>query len=112
MQSSNLHNRVALSILKCVKPTPASVVGGFMTAAALLSMWVSNTATALMMLPIAESVISLYEKQSEDESKSRKNIFRECVPGEGESRDAKNFRQCLLLGLAFSCSIGGLATLM
>ena len=110
LQSCNLHNRIALLILQRMSANPASIIGGFMLSAAVLSMWVSNTATSLMMVPIAESVISLYEKQNEGSRRNRKNPFRNCIPG--ETKNVGNFRRGILLGLAFSCSIGGLATLM
>ena len=91
MQRWHLHRRIALSIIAAVGMHPRSIIAGFMIATAILSMWVSNTATTLMMLPIALSVIELTSK-SEDR------------------RD--NFSVALLLGLAFSASIGGLGTLI
>lgn len=80
-----LHARVALSILARVGVRPRAIVGGMMLAAALLSMWISNTATALMLAPIALSLAQ--------------------VGGGGQ-----RFAQALLLGMAWSASIGGLAT--
>jgi sodium-dependent dicarboxylate transporter 2/3/5 len=57
----HLHRRIALSIVRRVGTRPTRIVGGFMLASAFLSLWISNTATALMMLPIALSVIGLAE---------------------------------------------------
>lgn len=87
----NLHRRIALSVVSAVGTRPAALVGGFMLATAFLSMWVSNTATAVMMLPIGLSVIGLLSRDGEE------------VGG---------FGTALLLGIAYAASIGGLATLI
>ncbi len=92
MQRWNLHRRIALTIISAVGMHPRAIIAGFMLATALLSMWVSNTATTLMMLPIAASVIELTEHDSK------------------KARD--NFSVALLLGLAYSASIGGLGTIV
>ena len=92
----NLHRRIALAVLAAVGTRPDRLIGGFMLATAGLSMWVSNTATAVMMLPIGLSVIGLLHA---DEGQAE--------PGTGEDR----FALALLLGIAYSASIGGLATL-
>lgn len=96
MEKSGLHRRIALNIVRLVGTRPASIVIGFMIAAAFLSMWVSNTATAMMMLPIALSIIALIESD------------RALERGELET----NFALVLLLGLAYACNIGGIATLI
>jgi sodium-dependent dicarboxylate transporter 2/3/5 len=96
MERWNLHRRVALLTLKVVGEDPRRIVGGFMLATALLSMWVSNTATVVMMLPIAASVIRLVDS---DEAIS-------------DTRDRRNFALSLLLGIAYAASIGGLGTLV
>lgn len=61
MERTNLHRRIALNVVNVVGAHPRSIVIGFMMSAAFLSMWVSNTATAMMMLPIALSIIALVE---------------------------------------------------
>ena len=63
MQRWGLHRRIALNTIRLVGTRPAAVVGGFMIATAFLSMWVSNTATVVMMLPIALSVIELVRRE-------------------------------------------------
>ncbi len=97
MESSNLHRRIALNVLTVAGRKPAHLVGGFMLATALLSMWISNTATAAMMLPIGMSVIGLLR---EDENLQTR------------ARDARNLPVALLLGIAYSASLGGMATLI
>jgi sodium-dependent dicarboxylate transporter 2/3/5 len=93
-----LHRRMALTALRVVGERPVAMVGGFMATTAGLSMWVSNTATAVMMLPVAVSVIDLVARQ---------------LGGDGtpsESRQVRHFGLCLMLGIAYGASIGGLAT--
>lgn len=98
----NLHKRIALNILKLIGGQPHRLVLGFMVATGFLSMWVSNTATALMMLPMGMSLILLYEELNEEE-KARGGVVDE---------RAENFALTLLLGIAYSASIGGFATLI
>jgi solute carrier family 13 (sodium-dependent dicarboxylate transporter), member 2/3/5 len=97
MQRWGLHRRVALRIIHAVGTSPGRLVAGFMLAAAFLSMWVSNTATAVMMLPIGLSVIHL--------------ALRDGAPGERDPGES-NFAVGLMLGIAYACSIGGMATLI
>lgn len=95
MQKWNLHRRIALSIVSVVGTDPGSVIIGFIIASAFLSMWVSNTATALMMLPIAMSVLEFLPNKMTDQKKS-----------------VSNFEIVLILSIAYACSIGGLGTLI
>jgi sodium-dependent dicarboxylate transporter 2/3/5 len=92
----DLHRRIALSIVRRVGTRPTRIVGGFMLASAFLSLWISNTATALMMLPIALSVIGLAEGSERE-------------PGNAKPSP---FTLALLLGVAYGCSIGGMGTLV
>lgn len=86
----NLHEQIAFTIIRTFGQTPVRILGGFMAATAFLSMWISNTATALMMLPIAMSVIR-------------------AIP---RFREKKLFSIGLMLSIAFSANIGGTATLI
>lgn len=90
----NLHKRIALNILKASGDKPIKIVLGCMLATALLSMWISNTATTVMMLPIGMSVISLLNNKLDGEQSS------------------KNFALCVLLGIAYAANIGGISTLI
>ncbi|MFP4130362.1 MAG: SLC13 family permease [Halorhodospira sp.] len=96
MQRWQLHRRIALHTISLVGPSPRRVILGFMLATAGLSMWISNTATAMMMLPIALAVL----RQSEEEAQQR----GEPLP--------RGFGVVLMLGVAYSASIGGIATLI
>jgi solute carrier family 13 (sodium-dependent dicarboxylate transporter), member 2/3/5 len=97
MQRWELHKRIALMVIVAVGTQPIRLIGGFMLASGFLSMWVSNTATAVMMLPIGLSVIALALPKRGD---------RQIDPSES------NFAICLMLGIAYACSIGGLGTLI
>jgi len=93
MEKWNLHRRIALNIIHAVGGGPARIVLGFMIASAFLSMWISNTATAVMMVPIGLAMIL----QLEDEF--------------GKERTHK-FAVGLMLGIAYASSVGGLTTLV
>lgn len=96
MQRWDLHQRIALTVLQHAGGNGMALVGGFMLASAMLSMWVTNTATTMMLLPIAVSVI---------------NVIHGTVEGlEGKSK--QDFQFALLLGVAYASSIGGIATLV
>lgn len=92
MQKWNLHKRIALSIIYAVGSNARLIVLGFMLATGLLSMWISNTATTLMMVTIGAALIAEMRSLT------------------GES--GKVFFKSLLLGIAYSASIGGVATLV
>ncbi|GAB4562884.1 MAG: DASS family sodium-coupled anion symporter [Haliangiales bacterium] len=100
IQRWGLHRRIALHIVRLVGTNPARMVLGFMLACATLSMWISNTATALMMLPIAMAVITSVGEVSAQAG---------AASGEG-GPDLSRFGPALLLGVAYAASIGGLAT--
>ena len=93
MEKWDLHRRIALWIIGRIGGGPARMVLGFMLAAAFLSMWVSNTATAIMMMPIGLAIVLRMEEE----------FGRE---------DTKAFSVAIMLGIAYSCSVGGVATLV
>jgi sodium-dependent dicarboxylate transporter 2/3/5 len=91
----NLHRRIALNIIKRVGTNINSIILGFMIATAFLSMWISNTATAVMILPVGVAVIS--HLSDNPASIKKENII---------------FGKALMLAIAYSASIGGMATLI
>jgi sodium-dependent dicarboxylate transporter 2/3/5 len=93
----NLHQRIALNIIKTIGTNSSRIVLGFMVATAFLSMWISNTATTLMMLPIG---LAIAHKMSDFHS----------TKDDGASRTS--FNKSLMLAIAYSASIGGMATLI
>jgi sodium-dependent dicarboxylate transporter 2/3/5 len=104
MQRWSLDRRISLLALSFVGTRPAAVVGGFMIVTAVLSMWVSNTATSVMMLPIALGVVELLGEEEDGR------------PGGGQPkaswRGAGSLAPCLLLSIAYAASIGGVGTLI
>jgi sodium-dependent dicarboxylate transporter 2/3/5 len=95
LEKVNLHRRIALNIIRITGTTPNKVVLGFMIATASLSMWISNTATTVVMLPIAMSVIKLLIHDID-----------------GFTKKDRNFAVSVLLGIAFSANAGGIATVI
>lgn len=93
MEKYNLHKRIALWILNRVGTSPRTQIAGFMVATGFISMWVSNTATAIMMLPIGISVASV-------------------ITSGQDYGESKRFSCALMLSIAYSASIGGLGTLI
>ncbi len=95
LEKVNLHKRIALNIIKITGTTPNKVVLGFMIATASLSMWISNTASTVVMLPIAMSVIGLLIDDAD-----------------GFTKADQNFALSVMLGIAFSANAGGIATVI
>ncbi len=133
MQKWNLHTRIALSIILLVGTSPRRLILGFMIATGFLSMWVSNTATAVMMLPVGMSVLQLVAKlvgkenasnafyQKEEITKAHGGIMSNIVHKgkditqiiqEKTTIYRTNFSICLMLGIAYAASIGSLGTLI
>ncbi len=93
MEKWYLHKRIALFIIKLIGGGPSRIILGFMLASAFLSMWISNTATAIMMVPIGMAIILQLEEKF-------------------DAKDTRKFTVGLMLSIAYSCSIGGIATLV
>jgi len=93
MEKWMLHKRIALWIIRIIGGGPSRIVLGFMAAGSFLSMWISNTATAVMMVPIGLAIIIQMEEKF-------------------GVKDTHNFTVALMLGIAYACSMGGLATLV
>ena len=91
MQRVGLHRRIALKIVSVVGSSPSRIILGFMIATAFLSMWISNTATTIMMYAVGLSVIDFVAHKTDDETMVR------------------NFGVALMLAIAYSASIGGWA---
>ena len=106
MQRWGLHRRLALRALRVAGDHPAGIVACFMGVTAFFSMWVSNTATAVMMLPIALSIISLFA-QAEPGS-----VGGGSGNGGPGTKARPHFVLCLLLGIAYAASIGGIGTII
>ncbi len=95
LEKVNLHRRIALTIIKLTGTTPNKVILGFMIATGFMSMWISNTASTVVMLPIAISVIKLLV---DDE--------------DGFTKGDQNFALSIMLGIAFAANAGGIATVI
>ena len=96
LEKYNLHTRIALTLIRMTGTSGNGIILGFMLATALISMWISNTATAIMMLPIATSVTALLARD---------------LNMENDERFVK-FSTGLMLGIAYAASIGGIATII
>ncbi len=95
LEKVNLHKRIALNIIRITGTTPDKVVMGFMIATAVISMWISNTASTVLMLPIALSVIRLLIHDAD-----------------GFTKSDENFALSVMLGIAFAANAGGIATVI
>lgn len=93
MEKWNLHKRIALFIIRVIGGGPSRIILGFMVAAAFLSMWISNTATAIMMVPIGLAIVLQMEAKF-------------------DKKETHKFTVGLMLGIAYACSLGGVATLV
>lgn len=102
MQRWGLDRRIALMTLRIVGSRPRNMVGGFIAATAMLSAFVSNTATAAMLLPVGISVIELVKRQS----------LQRAADADAPDRNGRNFALCLMLGIAYGASIGGVSTII
>lgn len=98
LEKWNAHKRIALGIIRIVGTRPRNIIAGFMVASAGLSMFVSNTATVIMLLPIGVSVIRLVMMEIERHRPA-------------DPRIGRNFPVALLLGIAYAASVGGVATI-
>jgi len=101
-----LHRRIALLTVLAVGNRPDRIVGGVMLATALCSMWISNTATAAMMLPIGLSLAALLAEHLNANSSVTDPAASDVATG------SSSFATCTMLGIAYSASIGGLGTLV
>jgi solute carrier family 13 (sodium-dependent dicarboxylate transporter), member 2/3/5 len=105
MQRWGLHRRIALLTVRAVGTRPRQLIGGFMLATAFLSMWVSNTATTVMMLPIGVSVLALLAQRVEA-------IPDPEHPDDLTGQGAPRIATALMLGIAYAASIGSLSTII
>ena len=94
LQESGIHKRIALKVVQFIGSSPKRLVLGFMVATGFLSMWISNTASVMVMMPIGLSIMEGIRKEVKDSDLIAK------------------FGVCLMLGIAYSADIGGMATLI
>jgi solute carrier family 13 (sodium-dependent dicarboxylate transporter), member 2/3/5 len=97
MQEWDLHRRIALNIINVIGSRPKSIIMGFIVSTAFMSMWVSNTAATMMMLPIALSVIQLTKNMEHSEA---------------DKLQYSHFAVALMLAIAYAANVGGLGTVI
>lgn len=102
LEKWGLHRRLALLVMLRVGTSPARLIAGLLLATAVVSMWVSNTAAAIMMLPIAMGVVAL--------TRQRHEALAHAGSDPAGDRSARNFSIAAMLAVAFGASIGGIAT--
>ncbi|WP_313815566.1 DASS family sodium-coupled anion symporter [Citricoccus sp.] len=96
LEKVNLHRRIALSIINVMGTNPSRLVLGFMIATMFVSLWISNTATTMMMIPIALSILSQFHFKDNDE----------------ENRKVRLLEKALIFGTAYAATAGGMGTLI
>lgn len=101
LQRWNLHRRIALRTIKAIGTNPSRIILGFMVATAFLSMWISNTATTVMMTPIGLAVVMQVG-----------DLVRERDPSIPVKKGEFRFGTALMLGIAYSATVGGVGTLI
>ncbi len=99
LEKHKLHERIAINLIRITGTSGNGIILGFTLASGLISMWISNTATALMMLPIALSVIQLLRNPASES-------------GEALSKGERNFALGLMLSIAYAANIGGIGTII
>jgi sodium-dependent dicarboxylate transporter 2/3/5 len=99
LEKHRLHERIALNLIRVTGTSGNGIILGFMISTGFISMWISNTATAMMMLPIALSVINLL--------KSKEDVKPHELP-----KQERNFAIGLLLMVGYAATLGGLATII
>jgi solute carrier family 13 (sodium-dependent dicarboxylate transporter), member 2/3/5 len=99
LEKHRLHERIAINLIRFTGTSGNGIILGFTLASGFISMWISNTATALMMLPIAVSVVDLLKR-------------KDSVAGEELSKGEKHFALGLMLSIGYAASIGGMATII
>lgn len=97
MEKWNLHQRIALAIVSTIGTSPQRIVLGFMVATAFLSMWVSNTAATMMMIPVGLAVV--YQASH-------------ALKGGEHAAELPKFEKSVVFGIAYAATIGGLGTLI
>ncbi|MEZ6042139.1 MAG: SLC13 family permease [Planctomycetaceae bacterium] len=99
----NLHRRIALNLVSVVGVSPRRLVGGFMITSAVLSMWISNTACTMLMVPIALAMLKTLDEGSESTQIGSTTASK---------KPSETLAVPLLLSIAYSCSLGGMSTII